>query len=244
MFERVANLTISTVFIGAAAFLVYSGYLNLFVHPRYFLFTQAFVYTAFVFSLTGLVYTLISSKGQDYKHLLSSFNWRYYSFAILPMLLVSIFGFIHEFNPLTSATLSQRVAEVNFIQGSSDLDVFELFKRPSEDLGLQEWVFLIQSQPDLESFVGDKVILEGFIYADEAMLEDRFLLSKFVISCCTVDARPLGLEVEAEDWDRDYGLDQWVRVEGVYRYDDESEELYIDPINIEKIDIPDDPYIY
>ncbi|SPF56630.1 conserved hypothetical protein [Candidatus Desulfosporosinus infrequens] len=56
--------------------------------------------------------------------------------------------------------------------------------------------------------------ITGFVYKDPKLAKNQFVISRFVITCCIVDATPIGIIVESPDA-LELKADTWVEVEGV-----------------------------
>lgn len=56
--------------------------------------------------------------------------------------------------------------------------------------------------------------LSGFVYKDPKLAKNQFVISRFVITCCIVDATPIGIIVECPDTLK-LKADTWVEVEGL-----------------------------
>jgi len=56
--------------------------------------------------------------------------------------------------------------------------------------------------------------LSGFVYKDPKLAKNQFVISRFVITCCIVDATPIGIIVESPDAPN-LKTDSWVEVEGL-----------------------------
>lgn len=54
----------------------------------------------------------------------------------------------------------------------------------------------------------------GFVYQDPKLAKNQFVISRFVITCCIVDATPIGIIVESPDAPK-LKADTWVEVAGV-----------------------------
>ncbi|OXM87667.1 TIGR03943 family putative permease subunit [Paenibacillus rigui] len=65
----------------------------------------------------------------------------------------------------------------------------------------------------LDRFVGKKLELTGFVYRQEEMQSNQFVVGRFSIQCCSADASPFGVLVE---YDRaaNFPSDSWVTVTG------------------------------
>jgi uncharacterized repeat protein (TIGR03943 family) len=65
----------------------------------------------------------------------------------------------------------------------------------------------------LDQFVGKKLELTGFVYRQEEMKENQFVVGRFSIQCCSADASPFGVLVEY-DRAKNFADDSWVTVTG------------------------------
>ncbi|MET3638144.1 TIGR03943 family putative permease subunit [Curtobacterium oceanosedimentum] len=131
---------------------------------------------------------------------------------------------------LSNATGSQDVA----LLGSEGVDTSEY--------GVKDWAALIRQTTDTTALVGKPVELSGFVVPGS---DGSFTLTRFVISCCAVDAQPVGLGVVVDGPVPD--ADQWVRVTGKLAANpDQSADarIVIRAATVRDIDQPTDPYEY
>ncbi|WP_079912668.1 TIGR03943 family protein [Paenibacillus sp. 32352] len=65
----------------------------------------------------------------------------------------------------------------------------------------------------MDRFIGKKMELTGFVYRQEEMKSNQFVVGRFSVSCCSADAAPFGVLVE---YDRaaSFADDSWVTVTG------------------------------
>ncbi|WP_282940426.1 TIGR03943 family protein [Paenibacillus sp. RC67] len=65
----------------------------------------------------------------------------------------------------------------------------------------------------IDRFIGKKMELTGFVYRQEDMKDNQFVVGRFSIQCCSADAAPFGVLVE---YDRasTFADDAWVTVTG------------------------------
>ena len=56
--------------------------------------------------------------------------------------------------------------------------------------------------------------LTGFVYKDPTLAKNQFVISRFVITCCIIDATPIGIIVESPNTPN-LKADTWVEVEGL-----------------------------
>ncbi|WP_182046440.1 TIGR03943 family putative permease subunit [Curtobacterium sp. ME26] len=131
---------------------------------------------------------------------------------------------------LSNATGTQDVA----LLGSEGVDTSEY--------GVKDWAALIRQTTDTTALVGKPVELSGFVVPGA---DGSFTLTRFVISCCAVDAQPVGLGVVTDGAVPD--ADRWVRVTGKLAANpDQSAEarIVVRAASVRVIDQPTDPYEY
>ena len=127
--------------------------------------------------------------------------------ALLPLLV----GLLLPAQPLsTSALAGKGVSAAAPILNNTEARQFDLL---DQERTILEWSRYFNSQLDPASYLGQKANVIGFVYHDPRLPPGKFLLSRFVIVCCTADAFALGMVVE---WHESNALqnDDWVKVKG------------------------------
>ncbi|MGN7224050.1 TIGR03943 family putative permease subunit [Curtobacterium flaccumfaciens] len=138
-----------------------------------------------------------------------------------------------------SATLSNATGSESAVQllGSEGVDTSEY--------GVKDWAALIRQTTDTTALVGKQVELSGFVVPGD---DGSFTLTRFVISCCAVDAQPVGLGVVTGDGDGTGAVPdegQWVTVRGALAANpDQSADarIVVRAAKITDIAQPEDPY--
>ncbi|MBO9038760.1 TIGR03943 family putative permease subunit [Curtobacterium flaccumfaciens] len=136
-----------------------------------------------------------------------------------------------------SATLTNATGSESAVQllGSEGVDTSEY--------GVKDWAALIRQTTDTTALVGKPVELTGFVVPGD---DGSFTLTRFVISCCAVDAQPVGIGVVTGDGTGtapDEG--QWVTVRGALAANpDQSADarIVVKAAEITDIAQPEDPY--
>jgi putative membrane protein len=111
----------------------------------------------------------------------------------------------------------------------------------------EEGFIEILSSVDLfmNNFVGKKMEISGFVYREEGMSSNQFVVARFSVQCCSADASPYGVMVQ---FDKGLTLakDSWVKVTGTIgksTYDgNEVTTLIAD--KVEKTSASKIPYVY
>lgn len=220
----------------ATLWLRLSGNLNLYIHPRYFTFSVAA-------SLLGLLVIIIVLHWSN-RVSLPSPNRQVAAAALL--ILLSLFTLIiTKPASLSSDLATQRGinsgANTEALDKLANIDVISPFGNSSTtQLTVRDWANLLSQTNDQAFFAGKQAQVTGFITADED--KDVFYVSRFVISCCTVDARPIGVPIYSPGWQEKFKSDQWVEVDG--NFDENAGLIVVKPDRISPIEKPKDEYVY
>ncbi|WP_288467883.1 TIGR03943 family putative permease subunit [uncultured Curtobacterium sp.] len=151
---------------------------------------------------------------------------------------------------LPPATLSARTAQQRSVDtptlsnatGTQDVALLGSAGVDTSQYGVKDWAAVIRQTTDTSSLVGKPVRLTGFVVPGA---DGTFTLTRFVISCCAVDAQPVGLGVVTDGTVPD--ADQWVRVEGKLAANPDPSadaRIVIRAASVTRIVQPSDPYEY
>ncbi|MFC5406123.1 TIGR03943 family putative permease subunit [Cohnella soli] len=95
------------------------------------------------------------------------------------------------------------------------------------------------------NFKGKQIVISGFVYREDDMEQDEFVVSRMAMQCCSADATPYGFLVR---WDKGASLkkDTWISMTGtlsttVYRG---NKIIRLEANKIKIIPAPKDPYVY
>ncbi|XID93936.1 TIGR03943 family putative permease subunit [Paenibacillaceae bacterium WGS1546] len=152
--------------------------------------------------------------------------------------------------PSTPTVPDEDPLDLLFPADSYTLEFAELGKRmyKRETIRIQEEGFLeMLTLLDLykHNFLGKTVVMSGFVYREDDMNADQFVVSRMAMQCCSADAMPYGFLVK---WDKGAELakDAWITVTGVIGLTEYNgnEIIELDARKIEGMDAPDDPYVY
>lgn len=162
--------------------------------------------------------------------------------AVILIVLPLILGFLLPVRPLSAVTAQQRVVDLNGFRSTES--TASLFLKNTRNYTLGDWIKVINNNPDINRFVDKEVRVSGFIFSPDANTQ-QFLVSRFLITCCAVDARPLGLWVEA-NWQESFRENQWVEVNGRFISKEVNGQptLVVVPELINQISEPSDPYVF
>lgn len=235
--------------------LYFNDQLALYIHPRYTLFTVGFNAVSLVACSAGFVLTawrLGNAPPQSGNVARLGFAGR---IPWLPSLTVLVAGFVLvaayalPARTLSSDTADQRSENFNNTQvqpaGSESSETLALFESDTSKLSIADWssVFSLKTSPSF--YAGKKVDVTGFVFHPEGTPQDILYVSRFRITCCSVDAQPLGVPVYSPGWQGEFEEDSWVHVVGSFAESDQdiAEPAAVTPESIEPVDQPADPYV-
>lgn len=112
-----------------------------------------------------------------------------------------------------------------------------------EDKGFMETMTALDLY--LDNFIGKQVEISGFVYRENEMMPNQFVVSRLAMQCCSADASPYGILVEST-LSHSYAADTWVKVTGTLGKTNYNgyEFMKLDAKRLEKIQPPKIPYVY
>ena len=147
------------------------------------------------------------------------------------------------------ATLSARTAASRGIDRNSALTNADassaLFDTAGySQLGIKDWSSLL-AHYDANFFVGKTASITGFV-ADNGNT-NIFFASRFFVTCCVVDAQPIGVPVYVPDWRHRYSPNSWLEITGEFIENPDTNSLHnivLKPSRIQSVAPPREPYVY
>lgn len=234
--------------------LALAGHLDLYINPRYSVFTIVLAAVAVPASVAGLV---VVARGHEHRHDDEEHEHQPGGAGRLTRIvlggvaaLVTI-GVTAAMLVLPPTTLSARTAQQRSVDSATlsnatgseaAVSLLGSGSVDTSEYGVKDWAALIRQTTDTTSLVGNQVRLSGFVVPGS---DGSFTLTRFVISCCAVDAQPVGLGVVTDGTVPDE--DQWVTVTGALAANpDQSADarIVIKAATVKKITQPKDPYEY
>ena len=262
-----------TIAIVATLWLAGSGQLNLYIHPRYNVFSvlMAVIGLLFVIAACAMRLTRIGRRGRqgdnhehDDDHELTDGSMSparrraLRTLSIVGVSLVSALALGLIVLPpatLTSATANQRAMNSTALDGvdgavtgAADLtDASVAISAAFEKFTVLDWASVLRQTSD-PSFYADKPVrVVGFVVPDPDAPDDVFYVSRFIVTCCAVDAQPVGVPVYLEGWADAYAVDEWVEVSGEFGANpsrSSAQPVALRPLEIEKVGQPEEPYLF
>ena len=115
-----------------------------------------------------------------------------------------------------------------------------------EDRTLLDWIRTLNAYPEPDAYSGQPVKFTGFVIHKDHLPENYLIISRFVLTCCAVDAYSIGLPVKLDQSRNFYAPDTWLDLEGemITETIDGKRQLVIQAKIAKIIPTPDDPYSY
>jgi TIGR03943 family protein len=226
----------------ATLWLAATGHLTLYIHQRYVVFTTGMAVVALVMA-SGSVIT------QSRAHQQTHFIWWRRVAACVMVCMVAGMALLVPPTALTTTTATQRGINKGAVtQLSADkLSQASIFaQRDYSHLTIKEWAGLLAQTHDSAFYRGKTVNLTGFVTPDTADSQ-IFYVSRFVVTCCAVDAQAVGVPVYAPGWRERYQPNSWVTVTGdfaAHPQQHRQQPIVIMPRSVTLTTQPKEPYEY
>ncbi|MCW4384654.1 TIGR03943 family protein [Salinibacterium sp. SYSU T00001] len=242
--RRWQGLALAAAVLVSTLWLAATGQLVLYIHPRYVVFTVAMALIGVVFVVAGLVAGRGATEGEQPRRLARAASL---TGSVLAGALALALVIIPPAT-LTTATASQR--EINSTAlGEVDESVTEAASvaGASASFTVLDWASLLRQTSDRAFYADKPAEVLGFITPDSDDPENSFYVSRFKVTCCAVDAQPVGVPVYLPDWQGEFSPDAWVEVTGTFDTNPSrgsAQPLALIPEEIVPVDQPEEPYLY
>lgn len=257
---RWQGVVLSLIGLVATIWLGLTGQLALYIHPRYFVFTVIMAVIAGVLALAA--FALVpggghthagdahthagDAPGDDDGDVRSSrWGWLRPAGSVLTIAAAVVALLILPPSTLTTATVAQRdlngsasalTLKAPALSGQGDYSSFTV----------RDWASLLRSGAGQDFFADKTATVTGFISAD-ATDPNVFFVTRFVVTCCAVDAQPIGVPVYHPGWQNEFKTDSWVTVTSSFRANPNTasrEAIVLMPDSIKPTSQPAQPYVY
>lgn len=248
--QRWRGVILMAAAVASTIWLAVSNQLVLYIHPRYIVFSVVMAVIGLVLAVLS-VRSPTSSDEHDHDHDAKPRGIR----SAIPIAAVALSAIVLvSMTALPSATLSSATASQRDITGSTvganaqtvsgaDAASTEAFAK----FTVVDWSSLLRQTSDLEFYADKPVDVVGFITPDAEDPDNLFYVSRFVVTCCAVDAQPAGVPVYLKDWRSQFAVDDWVNVTGRFGTNPSDRSalgVALAPEAIEKVEQPVEPYLY
>lgn len=246
--EVIAVLTWATLVLKYSV----TGQYKLLIHPNYFLLVFG---SSICLLLLGLLRALslinFPKIPTDNSEHITLFPPGFGSFLLL---VIAITGWFIPPTVLTSTTALQRGVTNTLPATHAQPQAFIAETKP-EERSLIDWVRTLNAYPEPDAYQGQPVNITGFVVDLPELPDNYLLLSRFIITCCAVDASPIGIPIQLDNIQEKYSPDTWLEVQGKMttatlairdRTDQirEKRQLVVEVTSTKVIPTPADPYEY
>ena len=216
------------------------GKLSLYIHPRYTIFTLVMASVGLIVSLVSI---MVGCRSRQTIKPAAHPTMTRVAPAFLFVMACAGFLFVQP------AALSARAAVSRGIDRNSALTnagaSSALFDTADySQLGIKDWSSLL-AHYDANFIVGKTASITGFV-ADNGNT-NMFFVSRFFVTCCVVDAQPIGVPVYAPDWRHRYAPNSWLEITGEFIENpdaDSPHKIVLKPSRIQSVAPPREPYVY
>jgi uncharacterized repeat protein (TIGR03943 family) len=162
------------------------------------------------------------------------------SWQALIFLGVTVIGLIVPARPLSART--GQASSLGALQLVSHVSTAD----PGDAFGY--WLGALGSHPDPSWWSGQHVTLVGFVAYQSGLPSRSFILGRYLVTCCVVDATLLGFPVQMDRGTREPAQGAWVQVSGVFGrlyWTDPSGSRYpvIEHAALHPVTVPSSPYL-
>ncbi len=237
---------------------IYTGSVNLYVHPRIVPFMVFAAAAMLIMALLLLPEVVMREKSKT-----KAWSLLFY---IIPLFMAFAFpaqSLAANSSMTGEVQLSGTVYKEN-VKGTEKPDTMaEPTKEPDKKASLKNSSFvkdgvlmfdnsntyyeaLCEIYDNFDKYKGLPIEVIGLVFKDnQSFKEDEFVPSRLMMVCCAADMQPVGLLCQYEKAS-ELEADTWVKVSGTLgelEFDGEMIPCIIDS-SVEGVDEPDDPYIY
>lgn len=229
----------------AIGWLAVTGRLELYIHPRYVVFT---VIMAVVGGAAAVAAFLLVPGPADHDHDHGAPRSRVRTAVSVAASAALVVAAVVALLVLPPAALTSATADNRDIAGStalSDADTTQLVGGDSTTFTVKDWATLLRQGLGDDFFLGKPAAFSGFLVATED--PDVVYVARFLVTCCAVDAQPLGVPVLLPEWQDDFAADDWVEVAGSFGPNPDAastEPIVLVPSAVTGIDQPAQPYVH
>jgi len=236
MLSRLRNVEAAIIIICVTyvGYLFIKNDLNIYIHPRYIIFTITMTACAFAVTLWRSIQPTRNTHRDEAK----------ISSSHIPFLMILIAAIILPARSLTSATISQRIGdEARIATAKTNQPINALLLGSSKALKIGDWSRILLTNTDENYYINKPAQISGFLF-DAGLGEDTVWLARFAVTCCAVDAQPIGVPVRIENWNETYKPEQWLEANGEFREEQTTRgpQIVLVANQIKEIKEPENPY--
>ncbi|WP_267384465.1 TIGR03943 family putative permease subunit [Cyanobacterium sp. uoEpiScrs1] len=237
-----------------------TGQLKLLIHPNYF--WLVFVTSVILFILTGFKISQFIKSLRRKNTTSTNFKAVQHVTLFPPvwssslLIVTAIAGLMIPPTIFNSKMALQRGISESLPVTRTQTQIFRSTLKP-EERSLIEWIRTLNAYPEPDAYEGQKAKVTGFVVHSSILPRNYVFLSRFIITCCAVDAYPVGLPLKLKSDRNTYPPDTWLEVEALMitetlKVDTQTmketpikkRQLVLEATSIKTIPTPDSPYGY
>jgi uncharacterized repeat protein (TIGR03943 family) len=269
LLARWKGVVLSLIGVVSTLWLAATGRLGLYIHPRYFEFSVILAAVAAVLLICAFAIVPGAEEedghdghdghghadaGHDDDHAEDHLHehdprrrWRAGLAALGSLAVIACAAVALLVVPpaaLTASTATQR--EVN----TSAVDASVTAQAPTGDTAsftVRDWATLLRQGASEQFLAGRTATVSGFVTPDASDPENVFYVARFIVTCCAVDAQPVGVPIHQPGWADTYAEGEWLEVTGGFGANPSvtsAEAVVLEPDVVTPIDEPAMPYVY
>lgn len=251
--------------------LTVTGKLTLYVHPRYTAFTLVLAVVGAVIVVAAVVVRRGTSGGEtehahehEHEHEQRAFapprhappgltapgltaprlRDRALTWSKAVLLVLAAVALLVVPPATLSATMRQSRELTTSGQALDSTDTSVLAGGNSSLFSVKDWAALLR-QGGPQAVLGKPVDVSGYVLDQKD--DDVFYVVRMMVSCCAVDAQPIGVPVYRPGWREEFRPSDWVAVTGAFAENPDRESQYATVVRVDslrKIDEPAQPYVF
>jgi uncharacterized repeat protein (TIGR03943 family) len=231
----------------ATIWLAATGRLTLYVHPRYTLLTviMAVLTLLVLVAMAAVGVPLAADEHSDHDHVTRvSAIGRLLVWSKAAVLICAALALLVSPPATLTSSARQNRELVTSGQALDSTKVAALVGADPATFSVKDWAALL-SQGGPEAVLGKQVNLSGYVLDRDE--EDVFFIARLVVSCCAVDAQPIGVPVYRPGWRDEIEPGAWIRIDGAFVNNpsrDSQEGVAIGVGSLASIEEPDQPYVF
>jgi putative membrane protein len=238
-----AGLLLLAVAVVCTVWLAMAGKLTLYIHPRYLVFTVTMAVIALVLAIAAFAAPRHDHGERPRRAGVLALT------AVGAAIAVSAAMLVLPPATLTTATADQR--ELNSTSIGADAQTLDSAAQQSgaafAKFTVVDWASLLRQTSDPAFFDGKSVDIVGFITRSDDDPDDFYYVSRFIITCCAVDAQPVGVPVYEPGWAGAFAEGDWVRLSGTFGTSPSvggGPSIVLLPDTADTVEEPSEPYLY
>jgi uncharacterized repeat protein (TIGR03943 family) len=258
---RWRGVLLTLIGVSATLWLGVTGRLGLYIHPRYFVFTMVMAAIAGVLVIAAFA-VLPASTGaaadtdaphddESDEHVHERRRWPALaaigSAAIIAVATVTLLVLPPSSLSTGGVTGSDLSAGVTSVSVADDATSEQLVGGDYASFTVKDWAALLRQGVDEQFLSGKQADVVGFITPDEDDPDNQFYLARFAVTCCAVDAQPVGVPVYLPGWADQYSADDWLQISGSFVSNPSAlsaSPTVLEPDSVAVVDEPNEPYVY